>query len=155
MLMQLRKAANHDLLLPTLAYNEATLKELAGILHSQEPGHADTDPALILEDLAALSDHQVHKVCRLYDVLNSFALPAEALLEGSGTIRWLDEHLPPMLSPDGGDGTSRHRVLIFRQFVLVLDILGEYLVNKGIKCLRMEGSTPVQDRQTLIDTVNR
>ncbi|CUT99656.1 SWI:SNF matrix associated [Echinococcus multilocularis] len=146
MLMQLRKAANHELLLPGIAYSDDTLKELSVILHS-DPSHSDADPALVLEDLCSLSDHQIHKVCRLYDVLNPFALPPETLVNGSGKIKWLDDNLPGMLK-------EGHRILIFSQFVLVLDILGEYLVNKGHKFLRMDGSTAVNDRQTLIDTFN-
>ena len=80
--------------------------------------------------------------------MNPFALPPEALVNGSGKVKWLDENLPGLLS-------NRNRVLIFSQFVLVLDILGEYLVNKGYKFLRMDGSTAVNDRQTLIDTFNK
>lgn len=81
-------------------------------------------------------------------VLNPFALPPEALVNGSGKVKWLDENLPTLLE-------AKHRILIFSQFVLVLDILGEYLVNKGYKFLRMDGSTVVTDRQTLIDTFNK
>lgn len=65
--MQLRKAANHELLLPGIAYSDDTLKEISVILHN-DPSHSDADPALVLEDLCNLSDHQIHKVCRLYDV---------------------------------------------------------------------------------------
>uniref|UniRef100_A0A183T3F0 SWI/SNF-related matrix-associated actin-dependent regulator of chromatin subfamily A containing DEAD/H box 1 n=1 Tax=Schistocephalus solidus TaxID=70667 RepID=A0A183T3F0_SCHSO len=146
MIMQLRKAANHDLLLSGIAYSDETLKELSVILQS-DPTHAEADPTLVFEDLCALSDHQVHKVCRLYDVLNPFALPPEALLEGSGKLKWLDSNIPRLLK-------EGHRILIFSQLVIILDILGEYLVNKGNKFLRLDGSTPVQDRQTLIDTFN-
>lgn len=67
---------------------------------------------------------------------------------GSGKVKWLDYNLPSILA--GG-----HRALIFSQFVLVLDILGEYMINKGYKFLRMDGSTAVNDRQTLIDTFNK
>ncbi|VDM30779.1 unnamed protein product [Hydatigera taeniaeformis] len=146
MLMQLRKAANHELLLPGIAYSDDTLKEISVILHN-DPSHSDADPTLVLEDLCNLSDHQIHKVCRLYDVLNPFALPPETLVNGSGKVKWLDDNLTEMLK-------EGHRILIFSQFVLVLDILGEYLVNKGHKFLRMDGSTAVNDRQTLIDTFN-
>lgn len=69
-------------------------------------------------------------------------------MNGSGKVKWLDDNLPKILA----DG---HRVLVFSQFVLVLDILGEYMVNKGYKFLRMDGSTDVKDRQTLIDTFNK
>lgn len=73
MLMQLRKAANHELLLPGIAYSDDTLRELSVILHN-DPSHTDADPALVLTDLCSLSDHQVHKVCRLYDVGSSLPL---------------------------------------------------------------------------------
>ncbi|VDO00778.1 unnamed protein product [Rodentolepis nana] len=146
MLMQLRKAANHQLLLSAIAYSDDTIKEISVML-KQDKSHADADPSILLEDLCLLSDHQVHKLSQLYDVLNPFALPPETLVNGSGKVKWLDDNLPKILA----DG---HRVLIFSQFVLVLDILGEYMVNKGNKFLRMDGSTDVKDRQTLIDTFN-
>ncbi|VUZ43413.1 unnamed protein product [Hymenolepis diminuta] len=146
MLMQLRKAANHQLLLSAIAYSDDTLKEISVML-KQDKSHADADPSLLLEDLCLLSDHQIHKLSQLYDVLNPFALPPEALVNGSGKVKWLDDNLPKILADD-------HRVLVFSQFVLVLDILGEYMVNKGYKFLRMDGSTDVKDRQTLIDTFN-
>lgn len=97
-----------------------------------------------------LCGHVVYHLPSLcsHQVLNPFALPPETLVNGSGKVKWLDDNLPGMLK-------EGHRILIFSQFVLVLDILGEYLVNKGHKFLRMDGSTAVNDRQTLIDTFNK
>merc|ERR1711981_996659 len=45
-------------------------------------------------------------------------------------------------------------VLIFSQFTMLLDVLEQYLRIRGHKFLRLDGSTPVQDRQALIDKYN-
>jgi len=42
------------------------------------------------------------------------------------------------------------RVLIFTQFTMVLDIMEQYLRIRGHKYLRLDGSTPVQERFVLI-----
>merc|ERR1712242_15287 len=46
------------------------------------------------------------------------------------------------------------RILIFSQFVMVLDILEQYLRIRGHKHLRLDGSTPVTERQLMIDQYN-
>jgi len=45
-------------------------------------------------------------------------------------------------------------VLIFSQFTQVLNLLEEFLSRLGYKFLRLDGSTPVLDRQMLIDEYN-
>jgi len=54
----------------------------------------------------------------------------------SGKFQKLDEMLPK-LKREG------HRVLIFSQFVIMLDVLQEYLHIRGHRYLRLDGSTPV------------
>jgi len=49
---------------------------------------------------------------------------------------------------------KQSRILIFSQFTQVLDILELFLECLGYKFLRMDGSTPVLDRQALIDEYN-
>ena len=46
------------------------------------------------------------------------------------------------------------RVLIFSQFVIMLDIVEEFLKFKGYKFVRLDGSTAVSERQDLIDLYN-
>lgn len=55
----------------------------------------------------------------------------------------LDKLLPDMKERDD-------RVLIFTQFTMVLDIMEQYLRIRGHKYLRLDGSTPVQDRYVCI-----
>lgn len=95
-------------------------------------------------------------------------MPQE-LIPQAGKLKELDKLLP-QLKIDG------HRVLIFSQFTMILDILEEYLAIRGHTYLRfaltnyycgcmlsrinsnesniqirLDGSTPVTERQTLIN----
>ena len=57
----------------------------------------------------------------------------------SGKFAMLDDMLPEMRDKED-------RVLIFTQFVIVLDIMEQYLRIRGHKYMRLDGSTPVQER---------
>lgn len=48
-----------------------------------------------------------------------------------------------------------HKTLLFSQGVQMLDIIEEFVRRQdGIKYLRMDGKTPIKDRQTLVDQFN-
>ena len=66
----------------------------------------------------------------------------------SGKFRLLDDMLPEM--QNNGD-----RVLIFSQFTMMMDIMEKYLKIRGHRYLRLDGQTPVQERQYLIDDFNK
>jgi hypothetical protein len=53
--------------------------------------------------------------------------------------------LPLSLQDEG------HRILIFSQWTKMLDILGALMEDMGLEFLRLDGSTPVRERQKLID----
>ncbi|KAK4475667.1 hypothetical protein MN116_000936 [Schistosoma mekongi] len=146
MVTALRKAANHVALFSGLAYTDSNLRDIAESLHL-DPSHSNTDPNLIYEDLLAMSDHQVHKLCQFYEVLSPYTLSSDSIISGSGKIEWLNENLPKLIS-------EGHRILIFSQFVIMLDILEEFLRITNRRYIRMDGSTPVSERQTLIDRFN-
>lgn len=67
MLMRLRKAANHELLLSRVAYSEDTLRAIAEFLR-HDPAYADSDVDLIFDDLLLLGDYQIHNLCVHHDV---------------------------------------------------------------------------------------
>jgi SNF2 family DNA or RNA helicase len=48
-----------------------------------------------------------------------------------------------------------HKVLIFSQLMDLLTVLQVCLASWGIRALRLDGSTPVDERQALLDTFNR
>ena len=69
------------------------------------------------------------------------------IIAESGKFRLLDDMLPMMQS--NGD-----RVLIFSQFTMMMDIMEKFLKIRGHRYLRLDGQTPVQERQYLIDEFN-
>lgn len=141
MMMQLRKLANHPLLSRDY-YNETKLKTIAGRL-AKEQGYKQKNADYIFEDLHWMSDYQISQLTRTYKSLGGLGLPQELIPE-AGKLNILDELLPKFKE-------EGHRVLIFSQFTMVLDILEEYLTLKGNTYLRLDGSTPVTDRQFLIN----
>jgi len=48
-----------------------------------------------------------------------------------------------------------HRVLIFSQMTKMMNILGNFFNREGHSFIRLDGSTPVSDRQVLIDKYNQ
>lgn len=70
------------------------------------------------------------------------------LIEASTKLRLL-KLLLPQLKARG------HRVLLFSQFVLALDIIEDFLVGEGIKYLRLDGNTKQHERQKGMDEFNK
>jgi len=144
MLMNLRKIANHPLLVRN-HFDGTQVRSLASIL-KKDPSHNLAVEKFIREDLSALSDYDIHKTCLAYRCIEHYSLGNHQICE-SGKFALLDDMLPNMRDNDD-------RVLIFTQFTMVLDIMEQYLRIRGHKYLRLDGSTPVQERQSLIDTFN-
>jgi SWI/SNF-related matrix-associated actin-dependent regulator of chromatin subfamily A containing DEAD/H box 1 len=65
----------------------------------------------------------------------------------SGKFRELDKLLPELKAGD-------HRVLIFSQFTMMLDVLEHYLRIRGHKYFRLDGQTAVTERQDMINEYN-
>ncbi|XP_034255614.1 SWI/SNF-related matrix-associated actin-dependent regulator of chromatin subfamily A containing DEAD/H box 1 homolog [Thrips palmi] len=145
MYMKLRRQANHPLLLRH-HFTEDILKDMAKRLQA-DVRYKDVVFDYILDDLYFLSDFDLHKLCLEYKSCYSLRLPPSVMGE-SGKLIEIDRMLPKLK----GDG---HRVLIFSQFVIVLDVLEEHFKNKGYKFLRLDGNTPVTTRQDLIDEYNQ
>ncbi|KAL6448050.1 hypothetical protein ACFW04_000235 [Cataglyphis niger] len=141
MMMQLRKLANHPLLVRDY-YNEKKLEAIANRL-VKEPGYKQKNPKYVFEELIWTSDYQINQLTRMYKSVAGFGLPQE-LIPQAGKLKELDKLLPQLKK-------DSHRVLIFSQFTMVLDILEEYLTIRGHTFLRLDGSTPVTERQTLIN----
>ena len=144
MLMNLRKIANHPLLIRN-HFDDKQLHILAKLLKKDE-SHKNAHEKFIVEDLSVMSDFDIHKTCLAYRCIEHYSLGNHLVCE-SGKFQMLDDILPQM--SDNGD-----RVLIFTQFVIVLDILEQYLRIRGHKFLRLDGSTPVVERQIMIDQYN-
>jgi SWI/SNF-related matrix-associated actin-dependent regulator 1 of chromatin subfamily A len=90
------------------------------------------------------SDFWLHQWCLLYPSISSFDIPDLAWLD-SGKVDALVRLVKQY--KENGD-----RVLIFSQFALVLDILEAVLNSSLVSYTRIDGSTKIDERQTLIDT---
>jgi SWI/SNF-related matrix-associated actin-dependent regulator 1 of chromatin subfamily A len=75
-----------------------------------------------------------------------FALKSSDWMK-SGKIQYLNKLLPRLR--DNGD-----KILIFSQFVIMLDILEKVLETMGFRFCRLDGSTPGSERMELIDQFN-
>lgn len=130
----------------------------------QEPSHRDSDPALIEEDMSVMSDFELHRLCQQYSALQEHQLTTEQLLD-SGKLHLLTRLLTDLKEQVCGHHSSLfsvfpcfpvhlclpcvpqgHRVALFSQFTMILDILEVLLKHHRHRYIRMDGSTPMSDR---------
>lgn len=142
--MMLRKAANHPLLLRNL-YQDRALLEMAK-KYCKDLSHRDSEPDLVFEDMTVMSDFELHCLCREEKNLASHCLDKEQMLN-SGKFVYLDSLLPELKE-------KNCRVLLFSQFTMVMDIIEVYLSDRRHRYLRLDGQTSVVERQNLIDQFN-
>lgn len=143
-LMQLRKAAIHSLLFRR-HFTNAKIEKMADILRKKDPVNfpASAKRAHLIEEMQKGSDFWLHQWCLDYPCISSFDIPDLAWLE-SGKVE-------SMVKLVKGYKENGDRVLIFSQFSLVLDILEAVLNSSRIQFTRIDGSTKIDERQTLID----
>ncbi|KWU42329.1 hypothetical protein RHOSPDRAFT_21420 [Rhodotorula sp. JG-1b] len=144
-LTDLRKASNHPMLFRRL-YDDKTLRAMARDCLREEE-FMDRNKDLIFEDMEVMTDFELHRFAQMYKHLNKYALKNDEWMS-AGKIAKLQEMLPQMRK----DGD---RVLIFSQFVQVLDILEVVLDTLQLKYLKLTGQTAVADRQSLVDAYNQ
>ncbi|KAJ3414260.1 hypothetical protein HDV05_006789 [Chytridiales sp. JEL 0842] len=143
-LMMLRKVANHPLLFRRI-YTDAKIKSMARDIMKEEEYH-DANYDYIREDMEVMSDFELNKLCKNFKSIKRYQLANEEWMD-AGKVQKLKEMLPALI--ERGD-----RILIFSQFVIMLDVL-EYVMNTlNIKFLRLDGQTNVIERQPLIDEFN-
>ncbi|KXJ70348.1 hypothetical protein RP20_CCG024025 [Aedes albopictus] len=140
-MMDMRKLANHPLLL-RYYFSDAEVRKIARKL----AGDSDWKNKNIdetFQDIAYLSDFKLLQLKDKYTSLYDLRIP-DQLIVASGKFRQLDELLPKLKS-------EGHRVLIFSQFVMMLDIMEKYLDIRKYGFLRLDGQTAVTERQEMID----
>ena len=140
-LMKLRQAAIHPFLFRRL-YKDAQLPSIAKQC-TKDDQWAQSNPDLIVTELLAYSDMEMHNLCDGRRVLQKFALNNHEWL-ASGKVQKMLELLRTYVA-------EGHRTLIFSQFTMVLDILELVLEREAIAYFRLDGSTKVSERQDLID----
>ncbi|XP_060522592.1 SWI/SNF-related matrix-associated actin-dependent regulator of chromatin subfamily A containing DEAD/H box 1 homolog isoform X2 [Cylas formicarius] len=137
----LRKLSNHPLLM-RYHYDLDQLGEMAKLL-AKDPNYKDTVVQYIVEDLKFMSDFEIHTMCQQFSCLARYQLPDNLILT-SGKFLYLDRLLPELQR-------NGHRVLVFSQYVILLNVLEVYLNLRKYRYLRLDGSTAVSIRQDLIN----
>lgn len=140
-MMDMRKLANHPLLL-RYYYSDDTVHEIAKILSEHPNYKKNRNPQYVFEEIAPLSDFQLYQMMKNFDI-GGFKIP-DRLIVDSGKFREMDRLLPKLKA-------QGHRVLIFSQFTMMLDILERYLRIREHEYLRFDGQTAVVERQAIID----
>ncbi|KAK7610039.1 SNF2 family helicase/ATPase [Phyllosticta paracitricarpa] len=140
-MMKLRQAAIHPLLHRRIYDDDKIAKMTKEYLRRNTGVYQD-----VYEDLEYRDDMGVHEACVYFKCLNKYALKNDEWMD-SGKVQKLKELL--VRFRDNGD-----RVLVFSQFTRVMDILEHVLTTLDMKALRLDGSTPIVERQDLINRFN-
>ncbi|KAK8162696.1 SNF2 family N-terminal domain-containing protein [Phyllosticta citrichinensis] len=140
-MMKLRQAAIHPLLHRRIYDDEKIAKMTKEYIRKNGGVYQDA-----YEDLEYRDDMGVHEACLYFKCLNKYALNNEEWMD-SGKVQKLKELLVKFR--DNGD-----RVLVFSQFTRVMDILEHVLTTLDMQALRLDGSTPIVERQDLINRFN-
>ncbi|KAK5361883.1 DNA-dependent ATPase fun30 [Exophiala xenobiotica] len=140
-LMKLRQAAIHPLLFRRV-YPDKILPAIAKQCLKVDLWR-ESNPTLIVTELQAYSDMEIHTLCAQHPQLDRFVLNNHEWLS-SGKVQKTIELLRRFIA-------EGHRTLIFSQFVMVLDILELVFEREAIDYFRLDGNTKVSERQDLID----
>lgn len=153
----LRKAANHPLLLRTRHLDEASVKDLSHLLFKY--GYFGQDAtctlALVRTELEKFSDYDIHCASSvLIDEdpdgrrrhLERYTLLEEDMFCSAKFVR-LRALLPDLIE-------KGHRILLFSQWTRVMDLMNNLMASMGMRFLRLDGTTPVSERQFMIDEFN-
>ncbi|KAL3786634.1 hypothetical protein HJC23_006830 [Cyclotella cryptica] len=150
---ELRKAANHPLLLRTRCLDENDVDDLSRrLLNYHYFGNdATCTLQLVKNQLEKLSDYDIHcaaltmieeNPCRR-EFLERYTLMESDLFCSPKFVR-LRGLLPELVE-------KGHRILLFSQWTRVLDLMHNLLELLDMKFLRLDGQTDVSDRQALVD----
>ncbi|XP_024964011.1 protein CHROMATIN REMODELING 19 isoform X1 [Cynara cardunculus var. scolymus] len=143
--VQFRKIANHPLLVRRIYTNKDVVR-FAKKLHPKGVFGAECTLDRVIEEIKSYSDFSIHRLLLYYGDATSENLSDDHVMI-SAKCRALAGLLPALMH--GG-----HRVLIFSQWTSMLDILEWALDVIGVTYRRLDGSTQVTERQTIVDTFN-
>jgi len=152
----LRKAAQHQLLLRYRHTSPAEKEHLTHWFHQYRAFRGEgSTKAKVREELEKFNDFDIHLTALELieenplrrEELDRYILDEQDLFCSAKFVR-LRKLIPELLA--GG-----HRILIFSCWTTLLDLLGCLLEQMSLGFLRMDGSTAVTERQSLIDKFNR
>ncbi|KAJ4746621.1 chromatin remodeling 1 [Rhynchospora pubera] len=143
---QFRKIANHPLLIRRV-YGDEDVVQIGRMLYPKGVFGFQCTLERAIEEIKSYNDFAIHRLLVSYgDNGTKGALSDEDVL-GSAKCQALADLLPRLMN-------EGHRVLIFSQWTQMLDILEWTLEVIGVTYRRLDGSTQVAERQTIVDTFN-
>ena len=144
LIMSLRKASIHPLLFRHI-YTDSIISSMSKAI-LREPQYAeDGNQMYIMEDMSVMSDFELHNLCLKFpDTLSKYKLQNDEWMQ-SGKVEKLEKILDDVVH------VKKEKILIFTLFTQVLDILEAVLSTLNYKFLRLDGATPVNERQLIID----
>jgi SWI/SNF-related matrix-associated actin-dependent regulator 1 of chromatin subfamily A len=149
---ELRKAANHPLLCRHRFVGEAIMGQLVDSFYECGAFGEHCTKEMISDEISTYSDYMLHQLCQdhcgVIPGLRKHVIPAAAIFE-STKLKLLQGLLPKLIN-------EGHRVLLFSQWTSLLDLFEDFLRHESMQLqfLRLDGSTPVLERQKLIDQFN-
>ncbi|KAK4400152.1 protein CHROMATIN REMODELING 19 [Sesamum angolense] len=144
--LEFRKIANHPLLVRRI-YTDDDVVRFAKMLHPKGVFGFECTLERVIEELKSYNDFSIHRLLLYYGDADTGILSDEHVMV-SAKCRALAELLPVL-------NRSGSRVLIFSQWTSMLDILEWTLDVIGVTYRRLDGSTQVTERQTIVDAFNK
>ncbi|KAK3141779.1 hypothetical protein QOZ80_4BG0338240 [Eleusine coracana subsp. coracana] len=144
--MQFRKIANHPLLIRRV-YSDKDVDQIARLMYPKGAFGFECSLERAIQELKNSNDFAIHQLLITYGDTRTKGVLTDEHVLGSAKCQALVELLPSLAN--GG-----HRVLIFSQWTTMLDILEWTLEVIGVTYRRLDGGTPVIERQTIVDTFN-
>lgn len=144
--VQFRKIANHPLLVRRI-YNDEDIVRLAKKLYPRGVFGFECTLDRVISEMKSYSDFSIHRLLLYNDIADAKGILPDNYVMVSAKCEALAELLPSLKK-------AGHRVLIFSQWTSMLDILEWTLDVIGVTYRRLDGSTQVTERQTIVDKFN-
>ncbi|PRP77583.1 SNF2-related domain-containing protein [Planoprotostelium fungivorum] len=111
-------------------------------------GSARNVALTVFQELEDKTDYQIGAFCQQHPYLKDYELTDDQIMMSSGKMIQMRKIL---------EKCHKHndRIIIFSQFTAMLDVLEEFMRRMGFRFLRLDGQTPVLERQEIIDEYNR
>ena len=145
----LRKAANHPLLLKLDKYTDEQRARVARECVYAGFFGAQADLSRVQSELASYDDFSIHCICAEASMpgLRDLCLKPEVLYE-SAKFKELRKLLPDLVRTQG------RRVLLFSQWTRLLDLMVELCNDLDLGTCRLDGNTPIAERQGMVAAFN-
>jgi SNF2 family DNA or RNA helicase len=141
---------------PKLSYEEdddsfldSVTSSMSQMKLNQKPTSTSSSSSISSSSSSQLSEPYSNDKSHIFDMLGN--IPSiERIFQGSIKLRILVKMIATLLGMDD----SSHRILVFSQSKLMLQLVQYLLVENNIACFKIDGSTSAKERQEVISEFN-